>query len=219
MITSISHEVRTPLTNIHLSAEILLKYQETLSTEAKQKYLSEIPKSCKKITRILENFFFINKFNSSQKKIILANTNFKVLLEEVLSDIDQLPIDSNKRIKCKGLGSNPTEVLLDINLVKQIITQLILNALKFSDENSSIIFDLNISYEELYFSVQDFGIGIPELDKDKIFDSFYRGSNIGNKSGVGLGLYIVKESIEVCNGKIEFISSEKEGSVFSVYLT
>lgn len=218
LISTISHEVRTPLTNIHLSAEILLKYQATLDANSKQKYLTDIPKSCKRISRILENFFFINNFDVNDKKLKLNKIDFNVLIEEILLDLEQLPLETNKRIKYTGFNLDPIEVIIDISFVKQILLQIISNALKYSDETSPIIFQFNLSEEEFYFSVEDFGIGIPDIDKDRIFDSFYRGSNIENKNGVGLGLYIAKECAEICNGRIEFTSNEKKGSKFQVYL-
>lgn len=218
LISTISHEVRTPLTNIHLSAEILVKYQTTLDEKSKQKYLEEIPKSCKRISQILENFFFINNFEANDKTIKLSTIDLRVLVEDVFSDLEQMPIENNTRIICDELGTDPLYIKMDTSLVKQIILQLLSNALKYSNEDSKIFLKFNLSEKELSFSVQDFGIGIPEIDKDKIFDSFYRGSNIGNKNGVGLGLYIVKECVGACNGKFEFTSNENRGSIFQIYL-
>jgi len=218
LISTISHEVRTPLTNIHLSAEILRKYEKTLNAQAKEKYLDEIPKSCKRITQILENFFFIHQIESNERNFQLSSIDFKTVMEEILLDTDQLSLGSTKRIQFTGLERELMKVTLDVILIKQIIVQLLSNALKYSNEDSPVIFQFDISYEEICFSVEDFGIGIPDSDKDKIFDSFFRGSNIGNKSGVGLGLYIVKESLNLSNGRIEFVSYEKQGSIFKVYL-
>lgn len=218
LISTISHEVRTPLTNIHLSAEILVKYQTTLDEKSKQKYLEEIPKSCKRISQILENFFFINNFEANDKTIKLSTIDLRVLVEDVFSDLEQMPIENNTRIICDELGTDPLYIKMDTSLLKQIILQLLSNALKYSNEDSKIFLKFNLSEKELSFSVQDFGIGIPEIDKDKIFDSFYRGSNIGNKNGVGLGLYIVKECVGACNGKFEFTSNENRGSIFQIYL-
>ncbi len=218
LISTISHEVRTPLTNIHLSAEILRKYEKTFDAQAREKYLSEIPKSCKRITQILENFFFIHQIESNERNFHLSSIEFKTVMEEILSDIDEVLLGANKRIQLKGSANDSIKLKSNIALIKQIIVQLLSNALKYSSEDSPVIFHLDISDEEVCFSVEDFGIGIPESDKDKIFDSFYRGSNIANRSGLGLGLYIVKESLKLSNGKIEFVSYEKQGTIFKVYL-
>lgn len=218
LISTISHEVRTPLTNIHLSAEILRKYEKTFDTQAREKYLRDIPKSCKRIAQILENFFFIHQIESDERNFHLSSIDFKTLMEEILSDMEELFLGANKRVQLKGSAKESIKLRFNIAFIKQIVMQLLSNALKYSNEDSPVIFHLDISDREVCFSVEDFGIGIPDSDKDKIFDSFYRGSNITNRSGLGLGLYIVKESLKLSNGKIEFVSYEKQGSIFKVYL-
>jgi signal transduction histidine kinase len=99
-----------------------------------------------------------------------------------------------------------------------IITNLLSNAIKYSDKESKINLELSIHENEVVFKVKDKGIGIPLEDQERIFDTFYRGSNTNGVYGYGLGLSIVKKCVEAHNGNIFVNSRENEGTVFTVIL-
>ncbi|MFM6280943.1 MAG: sensor histidine kinase, partial [Dolichospermum sp.] len=90
----------------------------------------------------------------------------------------------------------------DPKIIRQILTNLLTNGIKYSPESSTINFSLNITPQQIIFIVQDYGIGIPKEDQVNLFGSFYRGSNVGNISGTGLGLAIVKKCVDQHQGKI-----------------
>ncbi|MDD1437800.1 ATP-binding protein [Dolichospermum sp. ST_sed10] len=107
-------------------------------------------------------------------------------------------------------------VQFDPKLIRQIITNLLSNAMKYSPENSSVDFRLNIENDQLIFKIQDSGLGIPEKDQINLFGSFYRASNVGSISGTGLGLAIVKKCVDQHQGEITLDSEVQQGTTFTV---
>jgi signal transduction histidine kinase/FixJ family two-component response regulator len=217
-ISTISHEIRTPLTNINLSAEILIKYSKTLDDASKEKYLHDIPKACKQVSQILSQFFLINKIDSNKKNLSISSIDLKNLVSGVISELKQFYIDAEHRVQVTGLEQIDSPLELDEFLLKQILINLLSNGLKYSEENSKVVLDLKVDVKTILIKVIDSGIGIKEEDRIRIFNAFFRGINIGNRSGTGLGLYIVKRSVDICKGIIQFSSHENEGTEFQVSL-
>lgn len=121
---------------------------------------------------------------------------------------------------------NSSELILDHTLfaefnpkiIRQIITNLLTNAIKYSPGNSQVNFSLNITDKQIIFIIQDYGIGIPKEDQVNLFASFYRGSNVGNISGTGLGLAIVKKCVDQHQGEITLESKLNKGTIFKVII-
>ena len=93
---------------------------------------------------------------------------------------------------------------------------LLTNAIKYSPSNTPVELNVFNDNDFLYFSVKDYGIGIPDEEQERIFDLFYRGSNVGSISGTGLGMTVVLRSLNLHKGKIEISSKSGEGSVFTI---
>jgi signal transduction histidine kinase len=107
---------------------------------------------------------------------------------------------------------------MDEKLLRHIINNLISNAIKYSPEGDRVIFELICQSEEATFRVQDFGIGIPIEEQDRLFDSFHRGANVGSIPGTGLGLPIVKRAVDLHGGTILVESKVGVGTIFTVVL-
>lgn len=125
------------------------------------------------------------------------------------------------RIAFKLQGALPTpnfRPLMDEKLLRHILTNLLLNALKYSDAGSTVQFDLIYLDDKAIFRIQDRGIGIPKADQGHLFESFYRASNIGTIQGTGLGLAIVKQCVDLHKGEITVDSVEGIGTTFTVTL-
>jgi signal transduction histidine kinase len=108
---------------------------------------------------------------------------------------------------------------LDEKLLRHILTNLISNAIKYSPQAGTVSFDLFCLQKEAIFRIQDYGIGIPIADQEKLFDYFHRGSNVGRIPGSGLGLAIVKHYVELHGGEITFASKVGVGTTFIVTLS
>jgi signal transduction histidine kinase len=112
----------------------------------------------------------------------------------------------------------PYPVWIDRKLVRQILFNLLSNALKYSDSDSEVNFEVEIDPDNILFRVTDRGIGILPEDRDKLFESFHRGSNVSTIQGTGLGLSIVKRCVDLHGGTIDLSSEVNVGSTFTVNL-
>ena len=112
--------------------------------------------------------------------------------------------------------SGDPEVALDERLLSEVVGNLLSNALKYSPPGSQVDFDVVASDEHCRFTVQDQGVGIPEADVPRLFDSFFRASNADQIKGSGLGLAVVKKALDVQNGTVEVESRLGQGSKFVV---
>jgi signal transduction histidine kinase len=107
---------------------------------------------------------------------------------------------------------------MDAKLLRQILTNLLSNALKYSPAGSTVSFRLWQDQTQVYFEIQDQGIGIPTSEQARLFEAFYRATNVGTISGNGLGLAIVKQSVEIHQGQIDLTSDENQGTIVQVVL-
>jgi signal transduction histidine kinase len=121
-------------------------------------------------------------------------------------------IQEREEIHCQ----QPVMVEFDPKLMRQILTNLLTNAIKYSPPESNIIFNLKVEESELIFEVKDQGIGIPVEDLDKLFTTFHRATNTGNIQGTGLGLAIVQKCVDLHHGQIFVNSILNEGSTFTL---
>jgi signal transduction histidine kinase len=135
-------------------------------------------------------------------------------LNEVVHDVQHL-LKKNQQIRYTHTGSSDM-VNLDSSMVKHIVTNLLSNAIKFSGDESKIDLHSECKGKKIILSVTDHGLGIPEEDLDKLFNRFFRSSNVTNIQGTGLGLHIVSKYTELMNGKITCNSRLGEGTTFTI---
>jgi len=216
-VTMVSHEFKTPLTVIKSATQMMLKFAQTLDETERHLYMKRIVKTVDLMTDLIENVIFIGKTGS----LNAINTNFKdiKLYDFCIDIIDNFSLSYNFERKINFKYNSEIDYYnTNANALQLIITNLLSNALKYSEASKPVDF---IVYEEngyIMFSIQDYGIGIPEKEQIQIFDLFYRADNVGSISGTGLGMSVVLESIKQLNGKIELKSKVNQGSTFIVKL-
>ncbi|MFM7407080.1 MAG: GAF domain-containing protein [Cuspidothrix sp.] len=218
-ISMASHEFRTPLAIISSSTGILQNFSDRLTSEKKEEHLKTIQKTIKYTVQLLDDVLMINRAESEkmefkpEKKDIIAfcHNIYKEISSTTTSHKIELSLNSTQ-----PLLNNSLVVPFDPKLLRQILTDLLSNGIKYSPENTVVNFSLTIENHQIIFKIQDGGIGIPEKDKENLFSSFYRASNVGNISGTGLGLVIVKKCVDLHQGKITLHSQEKQGTTFTV---
>ena len=165
---------------------------------------------------ILEDFLSLGKLEEgsiSAKIEALIPSECFIEIEDTIHEMEQ-GLKSGQKIIFQHSGD--TMVYFDKKLLKNMLLNLISNAIKFSPENSFIEVICNIEKEELVVSVKDKGIGISEEDKNHLFERFFRAKNAGNIQGTGLGLHIVMKYLELMHGTIEMESKLNEGSCFTI---
>lgn len=215
-ISMISHEMRTPLTSIMLSTDLLRRYEGTWNLAEREKHFERIQKTVLNLTQLMENVLIIGRLEAGKFELNKELIDLVSLCQSIIENV-QLSRGVDDRIEFKYYGM-PTYTKVDENLVVLIITNLLSNAIKYSDKDSKVNLELNIREDEIEFKVKDKGRGIPLEDQERIFNTFYRGSNTNNVYGYGLGLSIVKKCVDAHNGKIFVNSKENEGTSFTVIL-
>ena len=212
IIKIINHEFRTPLTIIFASVEILER-ADRLNKEQQEKIFKRIQEAVRHLKFLFEEVLFFEQENISLDREYINLVDFaNTIVEEFNYDnkIEQI-------IEFESEGDFE-DVQWNQKILRQIIANLLSNAIKFSPENSRIYFQLTGDKQEVKFIIKDNGIGIPKTDREKLFDSFYRGDNVGNIGGTGLGLSIVKKCVDLYQGTIQFSSKLDVGTIFTVTL-
>jgi signal transduction histidine kinase len=223
-INTASHEFRTPLGIISSSAGLLEDYDHKLDATKKRKHFKQIQGSVKHMTHLLEDILLINQTDAGKLECKKTPVDLIAFCHEL---VEQLVIskDAENRLMMTVTCSDPRididdgfPVCIDPKLVRQILTNLLSNGLKYSFPDSQIQFEIQIDFTMLTFHVRDRGIGISAEDRAGLFEAFHRGSNVSNIQGTGLGLSIVKRCVDLHGGTISMISEVDVGSTFTVTL-
>lgn len=217
-ISTVSHELRTPLTSIRGFAQTMLSSWDALDDANKKKFIQIIEQQSNRLINLVENMLSVNKLQSFKDKFVYKSANANTIIEPIVQIIKhQYPnhnfeLDFNKKIPL---------ILVDIDKFQQIMTNLIENAAKYSNEGTKIIVKTDFSSCPDFISIKiiDEGIGIKEEDFEKIFTKFSRLDNPLTRKvqGSGLGLYITKTLVKKMNGDISVKSSEN-GTTFEILI-
>jgi signal transduction histidine kinase len=208
-LLSVTHELKTPIAATKLQLQTLLKRKQ-LSQEQQEQLLSNAVNETNRLNRLIEDVLLANNADK-ELKINKEDTDLGQLTQDTISNYF-----SGKNIKIKI--ENEITGAIDKLLFPSLIINLTENALKYSPENAEVEVSLNKENGKINLSITDNGFGIPEIEKQKIFEKFYR---IGNEEtrkakGTGLGLYIVQKIVEAHHGKIEVTDNKPKGSVFKI---
>jgi len=213
-VSMASHEFRTPLSTVQLSASLIEKYAESFNNPNISKHIAKIKNAVGNLTNILNDFLSLEKLEAGKVEAGFSVFDIVKLAEEITEEM-QVIAKQNQSIIYQHTGTN-SMVNLDQNLLKNCVINLISNAIKYSGENTFIEFNTEINEQNCIIMVQDNGIGIPETDQKHLFEAFFRANNTGNIPGTGLGLNIVARYADLMNGKVEFSSSINQGTKFTI---
>lgn len=216
IITTISHEYRTPLTTIAFSSELLEKYSSTLPENKKSKHFERIRAAIQKMTELVNDMLFINQADAGKLDFNPTSVNVEQVVREWVEEF-RLNTVSQHQILFEYQG-NCNNLVLDETLLESIFSNLLSNAIKYSPEGSIIRIRLACQSSQVVLQVSDRGIGIPPADIPQLFSTFHRGSNVETIPGVGLGLVIVKRCIDLHGGNITVESELGVGTMFTVTL-
>ncbi|NOZ61829.1 MAG: hypothetical protein GXO74_09115 [Calditrichaeota bacterium] len=218
-VSTISHELRSPLTSIRQLAEMLQRGRVP-TADRKQKYYDVIVEQSEKLSLLINNILDFSKIESKKRRFDFELIDFgKFLAVLLISPIERLQEEGFK-IETEIQKGMP-KISIDRAGLAQVINNLLDNAAKYSDKRKKIIIRCYREKSEIIFSVQDFGIGIPADEQGKIFDKFYRSRDDSVRTkikGSGLGLTLVKLIVEAHRGKIDVVSEVGKGSTFKIKL-
>ncbi len=214
-VSMASHEFRTPLSSIQLSASLIDKYTSKNDAAGVDKHTSKIKNAVNNLTTILNDFLSLEKLEAGK---VEANANWfdMISFAEEIAEEMQLISKQDQLIVFEHTGTS-AQVFLDHNLLKNCIINLISNAIKYSGENTMIQFNSILKDKELIVEIKDNGIGIPEADKVNLFEPFFRAHNTGDIPGTGLGLNIVKRYVSLMNGTVTCETEQNKGTTFTLH--
>jgi signal transduction histidine kinase len=209
-----SHEFRTPLSTILSSVTLLSKYITTEEQSRREKHIDRIKSSVTNLTDILNEFLSLGKIEDG--KVEPRWTEFSIQ-EHVASLIKQMETicKAGQKIIYKHNGKEQVE--LDPALLQNVFINLISNAIKFSPEQKPIHVTTTVGDDGLHISIKDEGLGISREDQQHLFELFFRGNNVTNIQGTGLGLHIVSRYIQLMNGTISCESELEAGTTFHIF--
>lgn len=210
-VSMASHEFRTPLSTILSSASLLGRYTTSEEQEKRNKHIDKIKSSVKHLNDLLEDFLSLGKLDEGKVTVNVQEFDLKEMLADTIDEM-------------KGLIKKEQQVIFDFSghemvhsdkkLVKNILINLMSNAIKFSDDRGKIYINSQVG-DYAVITVRDEGIGIPADDQEHLFSSFYRGKNVVNIQGTGLGLHIVKRYVDLLCGTIELKSELGKGTAIT----
>ncbi len=216
-IANVSHELRTPMTTIGGFIDGIL--DGTIDGEAQQHYLGIVSEEVKRLSRLVESMLCLAKLESGEQKINPQRFDITKAVRSVVVSQDKRL--ESKGIEIEGLENDGIVVFADYDLLYQVIYNLIDNAIKFTNEQGKISFNIKSENGKTVFSVRNTGSYIEPENIKYIFDRFYKAdkSRSENKNGIGLGLYISKTIINIHGGNIYAESRENEYTEFGFSLS
>lgn len=214
-VSMASHEFRTPLSTVLSSASLLSKYTGPDEQEKRDRHIHKIKNSVKHLNDILEDFLSLGKLDEGKVEAHASAFDLKEFIEDTAEEVKGL-LKPGQQIKYQHTG--PERVNSDKKLLKNILFNLISNAIKFSDEGSPIELSSETSEEGFHIGVRDHGIGISKTDQEHLFSSFFRAANATNIQGTGLGLHLVKRYTDLLTGTINLQSDLNKGTLVTIFI-
>ena len=212
-ISIVSHELRTPLTSIRGFSQTLLASWDKIGESDKKKFIGIIEEQSNRLIHLVENVLSVSNMQKNNAVLRFLNIN------SIIKRLSPIFINQykNKNI-ILDLQNNIPETMIDEDKFQQILTNLVDNAAKYSDDGKDIKITTKLDNNTIILSVSDEGVGIKSEDFSKVFQKFSRLENhlTSKTQGNGLGLYITKQLVEQMNGKITFESTQELGTTFYV---
>lgn len=214
-VSMASHEFRTPLSTILSSASLVSKYPGTEEFEKREKHIRRIKDSVNHLNELLEDFLSLGKLEEGKVSVTISSFGVKDFMDDV---IDEMKVQAKPGQQILFEYGGDSSFVTDKRMLKNILINLVSNSIKFSGEGRTIRVETNNSDNELTILVKDSGLGIPDEDLPHLFSTFFRGKNVSNIQGTGLGLPIVKRYVDLLKGQIGVDSRLGEGTVFKLAL-
>jgi PAS domain S-box-containing protein len=212
----VSHEFRSPLAAITLSAHMLEDYRDRLTPEQSLRKLHHIQQEAHQMVEILEDVLAFTKVRAGTPELNMKPLDMEAWCQDLLKQVQLTETTTHMFTLINNV--NMQTIYVDEKCVRHILTNLLSNAIKYSPQGGVISLQIGVQADSLIFKVQDEGIGIPVEDQKRLFEPFHRARNTEDIAGTGLGLAIVKAVVDKCSGSIAVDSQVNKGTVFTVRL-
>ena len=212
-VSMASHQFRTPLSTIISSAFLISKYRVPDDQHKIDKHIQWIMSSGNMLNDILNDFLSVGKIEEGRIQVRFSEFDIQVQINNFIKEMQSI-LKNGQQLVYEHTGDSL--VHLDLSLFRHIMMNLVSNAIKFSEEHSNIYIDTTQNSETLTIKVRDTGLGISPTDQEYLFQRFFRGENVTNIQGTGLGLHIVGKYVELMEGSIDFTSNLSAGTEFII---
>ncbi len=214
-IDIVSHQLRTPITNIKWISDFLISKNIKITKKKKQEYFDSLKENISSTVELIDNLLVVSRIEEGYFPVKKRESSLKDLIKELIVCSKASVEASNIKLKFhfpKNIGKSS----FDPVLIKLVVENLIDNAIRYTKKGGKIEIWLEKKGNFLFFKIEDQGVGIPKADQAYIFQKFFRSENVLKKqtNGSGLGLYIAKSIIDKSKGKIWFESQENKGTIF-----
>ena len=212
LISDISHQTKTPIANIKLYAELL---RESDISEENREYVNVLIEQTERLNFLIQSLIKISRLDNGIITLTPKNQTIVSLLEAAKKTYFLAASEKNIDI---DITVNEVEAVFDEKWTAEAIEIILDNAIKYTSNNGKISINIEEYQMFLRINIKDTGIGIKEDEYSKIFMRFYRSSDVAEKPGVGIGLYLAREIVTKENGYITVSSDYGKWTVFSIYL-
>lgn len=211
-VSTVSHELRGPLTSIYGFAETLLREDILFGEEERRVFLGYISSESSRLTGIVDQLLNVARLDTGDLHVNLIPTDVRPLVTEVVTSVEESVAHSF----VLELPPEPLAAEADADKLRQVLAHLVDNAVKYSPDGGRVTVAARRKSDTVEFQVADEGVGIPEAEHDRIFRKFYRADQ--ERGGTGLGLFLAQGLVTAMGGRIRVESSEGEGSRFAFEL-
>lgn len=215
-VSMVSHEFRTPLGIIMSAIELMRHYDDRLPEEQRQELRQDIFNATRLMAGLMEQVLVLGRVEAGKFGCKAVPCDLETLAGKITDE--SLSATNHKCPVIWRTEGGLSGALADEALLRHILGNLLTNAVKYSPEGGEVVFSARREGRDAVFQVADRGIGIPEAERDTLFEAFHRCSNVGEIPGTGLGLVIVKRCVDLHGGSLEIDSEVGKGSTFTVRL-
>ena len=218
-ISLASHQLRTPLSAIKTYSHMLIDGYMGEVTPTQKKSLRTIIGGANRMNELISTLLNVTRIESGTIAVRPKIVNVGRAIDDVIKEVSMMAADKSIVVEFRNLSKASILIKTDSLILKEIVTNLVSNAIKYTPDNGSVVITTAKRVDDILIKVRDSGWGIPLQSHDQIFSKFFRAPNIVRRetTGTGLGLYLVKGLVESVGGSISFKSAEGEGTTF--YLT
>ncbi len=214
-ISVVSHQLRSPLSNLKWAIELLMSGRLGKIEEKQTEYFKILKENSARMAELVSDLLVVSRIETATLALKKKEISLEELTKELISEFNLFARASNVEIKFQPQKNLP-QVWLDPSQIKLVIENFLDNAIRYVKEKGKVEICLKKTDKAVLFEIKDNGVGIPKEDRKYIFQKFFRSENVlrYQTQGSGLGLYIAKAIVEKSGGKIGFESEESKGSTF-----
>ncbi len=214
-VSIVSHQLRSPLSNLRWIIELLNSGKVDSVSEKQLEYFKILKENSDRMRELISDLLIISRIETAKFPLKKKEFSLVELIKELIKGLEPFAKASNVEVKFEPKADSP-KIFADPSQIQLVIENLLDNAIRYIKEKGRVGIKLKRKDEDLYFEIEDTGVGIPKEDQKYIFQKFFRSENVMRyqTQGSGLGLYIAKSIIERSGGKIGFKSEEGKGSTF-----